>query len=169
MDRAVRRHSRSTHRTPHGLVVGRGLVDPVRHDPDQANYPDLYRLFIPPELWGKYDVPGGPLTASSRTASRWIRLPLMGCSSTGLLPGPAWHPIDGRQRTERQRSVERAVRDDPRRRTHLHLDAFTDRRSPPATVAGSAHWVSLREHQGLAVLTGRSWPRSEAARQPTRH
>ena len=28
------------------------------HDPDQANYPDLYRLFIPPELWGEYDVPG---------------------------------------------------------------------------------------------------------------
>jgi hypothetical protein len=28
------------------------------HDPDQANYPDLYRLFIPPELWGEYDAPG---------------------------------------------------------------------------------------------------------------
>ena len=28
------------------------------NDPDQENYPDLYRLLIPPELWGKYDAPG---------------------------------------------------------------------------------------------------------------
>ena len=28
------------------------------HDPDRANYPDLYRFLIPAELWGKYDVPG---------------------------------------------------------------------------------------------------------------
>jgi hypothetical protein len=28
------------------------------HDPDQANYPDEYRLWIPRELWGRYDVPG---------------------------------------------------------------------------------------------------------------
>jgi hypothetical protein len=28
------------------------------HDPDQANYPDAYRMFIPKELWGEYDVPG---------------------------------------------------------------------------------------------------------------
>lgn len=28
------------------------------HDPDQANYPDAYRLWIPRELWGHYDVPG---------------------------------------------------------------------------------------------------------------
>ena len=28
------------------------------HDPDRDNYPDYYRLLIPPELWGNYDVPG---------------------------------------------------------------------------------------------------------------
>ena len=28
------------------------------HDPDRASYPDLYRLFIPPELFGVYDAPG---------------------------------------------------------------------------------------------------------------
>ena len=28
------------------------------HDPDRGNYPDVYRLFIPAELWGEYDVPG---------------------------------------------------------------------------------------------------------------
>ncbi len=27
-------------------------------DPDRGNYPDIYRLFIPPHLWGDYDVPG---------------------------------------------------------------------------------------------------------------
>ena len=27
-------------------------------DPDRGNYPDIYRLFIPPQLWGDYDVPG---------------------------------------------------------------------------------------------------------------
>ncbi len=27
-------------------------------DPDRANYPDFYRLLIPAELWGNYDVPG---------------------------------------------------------------------------------------------------------------
>ncbi len=28
------------------------------HDPDRANYPDEYRLLIPPNLWGDYDTPG---------------------------------------------------------------------------------------------------------------
>ena len=28
------------------------------HDPDRGNYPDLYRLWIPPDRWGEYDVPG---------------------------------------------------------------------------------------------------------------
>ncbi len=27
-------------------------------DPDRANYPDEYRMWIPRELWGRYDVPG---------------------------------------------------------------------------------------------------------------
>ena len=27
-------------------------------DPDRADYPDPYRLLIPAELWGDYDVPG---------------------------------------------------------------------------------------------------------------
>ncbi len=27
-------------------------------DPDRENYPDIYRLLIPPHLWGEYDVPG---------------------------------------------------------------------------------------------------------------
>ncbi|MEY2405052.1 MAG: hypothetical protein QOD38_2603, partial [Acidimicrobiaceae bacterium] len=30
----------------------------IGHDPDRANYPDLYRLLIPEQLWGNYDVPG---------------------------------------------------------------------------------------------------------------
>jgi hypothetical protein len=30
----------------------------IGHDPDRANYPDLYRLLIPEHLWGDYDVPG---------------------------------------------------------------------------------------------------------------
>lgn len=30
----------------------------IGHDPDRANYPDLYRLLIPDHLWGDYDVPG---------------------------------------------------------------------------------------------------------------
>ena len=28
------------------------------NDPDRKNYPDVYRLLIPPDLWGKYDAPG---------------------------------------------------------------------------------------------------------------
>jgi hypothetical protein len=28
------------------------------HDPDRADYPDVYRLLIPQQLWGDYDVPG---------------------------------------------------------------------------------------------------------------
>ena len=28
------------------------------HDPDRARYPDFYRLLIPTEHWGDYDVPG---------------------------------------------------------------------------------------------------------------
>ncbi len=28
------------------------------HDPKRAEYPDLYRLLIPEQLWGNYDVPG---------------------------------------------------------------------------------------------------------------
>ena len=27
-------------------------------DPDRGSYPDVYRLLIPPELWGDYDAPG---------------------------------------------------------------------------------------------------------------
>ncbi len=30
----------------------------IGHDPDRANYPDIYRLLIPEHLWGDYDVPG---------------------------------------------------------------------------------------------------------------
>ena len=39
-----------------GAALGR-LDCPVV-DPDRANYPDLYRLFIPADQWGDYDVPG---------------------------------------------------------------------------------------------------------------
>jgi hypothetical protein len=28
------------------------------HDPDRASYPDFYRLLIPADHWGDYDVPG---------------------------------------------------------------------------------------------------------------
>src|SRR3954449_10418280 len=30
----------------------------IGDDPDRGNYPDLYRLLIPAEHWGNYDVPG---------------------------------------------------------------------------------------------------------------
>lgn len=30
----------------------------IGHDPDRANYPDLYRFLIPEKLWGNYDAPG---------------------------------------------------------------------------------------------------------------
>ncbi len=30
----------------------------IGHDPQRAEYPDLYRLLIPEHLWGDYDVPG---------------------------------------------------------------------------------------------------------------
>jgi len=30
----------------------------IGHDPERANYPDIYRLLIPEHLWGNYDVPG---------------------------------------------------------------------------------------------------------------
>ena len=30
----------------------------IGHDPERANYPDLYRFLIPAHLWGDYDVPG---------------------------------------------------------------------------------------------------------------
>ena len=28
------------------------------HDPQRGSYPDVYRLLIPAELWGRYDAPG---------------------------------------------------------------------------------------------------------------
>ena len=30
----------------------------IGHDPDRERYPDYYRLLIPPDRWGSYDVPG---------------------------------------------------------------------------------------------------------------
>jgi hypothetical protein len=41
-----------------GWWAARDWLTQLGHDPDRANYPDLYRLLIPEHLWGNYDVPG---------------------------------------------------------------------------------------------------------------
>ena len=41
-----------------GWWAARDWLTQIGHDPDRANYPDLYRLLIPEHLWGDYDVPG---------------------------------------------------------------------------------------------------------------
>ncbi len=41
-----------------GWWAARDWLTQIGHDPDRANYPDLYRLLIPAHLWGDYDVPG---------------------------------------------------------------------------------------------------------------
>jgi len=41
-----------------GWWAARDWLTQIGHDPDRANYPDLYRLLIPEHLWGNYDVPG---------------------------------------------------------------------------------------------------------------
>jgi hypothetical protein len=41
-----------------GWWAARDWLTQIGHDPDRANYPDLYRLLIPEHLWGRYDVPG---------------------------------------------------------------------------------------------------------------
>ena len=82
------------------------------HDPDQANYPDAYRMFIPPELWGEYDTPGW--TANGIEPYGRQMDPGAGRRHVvlqGVLPRSAGYPVDDRQ----QRSLESAVRDDPRR------------------------------------------------------
>src|SRR6266542_4030165 len=82
----------------------------------------------------------------------------------GLLLGTARDPGD-----DRRRPVERAVRDDSRRRAHVYLVPRRDRRPSEPAMEGGAHWLPLREHQDLATLTGRRGPRSEALRQQIRH
>jgi hypothetical protein len=41
-----------------GWWAARDWLTQIGHDPDRADYPDLYRLLIPEHLWGRYDVPG---------------------------------------------------------------------------------------------------------------
>jgi hypothetical protein len=41
-----------------GWWAARDWLTQIGHDPDRANYPDLYRVLIPEHLWGDYDVPG---------------------------------------------------------------------------------------------------------------
>ena len=41
-----------------GWWAARDWLTQIGHDPDRANYPDIYRLLIPEHLWGNYDVPG---------------------------------------------------------------------------------------------------------------
>ena len=41
-----------------GWWAARDWLTQIGHDPERANYPDLYRLLIPAHLWGDYDVPG---------------------------------------------------------------------------------------------------------------
>ena len=103
----------------------------IGHDPDRADYPDLYRLLIPEHLWGNYDVPGldrerhravGPADGPDRRR----RQPVL----QGLLPRDA-RPAPAH---DRRRAVERAVRHRPRRREHLHVVPLRDRRAPARAV-----------------------------------
>ncbi|MEY2424328.1 MAG: hypothetical protein QOI95_4395 [Acidimicrobiaceae bacterium] len=41
-----------------GWWAAQDWLTQIGHDPDRANYPDLYRFLIPAHLWGEYDVPG---------------------------------------------------------------------------------------------------------------
>src|SRR6476659_11016484 len=41
-----------------GWWAARDWLTQIGHDPDRANYPDIYRVLIPEHLWGNYDVPG---------------------------------------------------------------------------------------------------------------
>ena len=55
---AIHRDPRSVDRAAHQRWSAADWLTQLGHDPDQANYPDEYRLWIPRELWGRYDVPG---------------------------------------------------------------------------------------------------------------
>ena len=70
-------------------------------------------------------------------------------------------PVDARAAPAHvgRRQVEPAVRHDPRRREHLHVDPQRDRRAPREPVARAPGGLPLREHEGLAVLPGRRGPR----------
>ncbi|HEX4492101.1 MAG TPA: hypothetical protein VH914_12915 [Acidimicrobiia bacterium] len=50
LDELVFRHT--------GWWAARDWLTQIGHDPDRAQYPDLYRLLIPEHLWGNYDAPG---------------------------------------------------------------------------------------------------------------
>ncbi len=65
------------------------------HDPDQASYPDRYRLLMPPELWGDYDLPGrtwsvsgldGATVESQTNASIAVNVPIIE-GSLVIVPG----------------------------------------------------------------------------------
>ncbi|MCH9805776.1 hypothetical protein K0U73_18480, partial [bacterium] len=135
------------------------------HDPDQANYPDAYRMFIPPELWGEYDTPGwtangiepygkqmDPVQADGMLFYKGFFLVLLGIRSM----------IDSNDRWNEPFEMIRGQR-------FVLVDPLADRRPSVPTMACGADRLPLREHQNLAILTGWSWPRSEASRQPTRH
>ena len=47
-----------THSPSSAAPSARDWLTQIGHDPDRANYPDIYRLLIPEHLWGNYDVPG---------------------------------------------------------------------------------------------------------------
>ena len=63
-----------------GAALGR-LDCPVV-DPDRANYPDLYRLFIPADQWGDYDVPGWTANGIEPWVFRWTPSQPTACCST---------------------------------------------------------------------------------------
>jgi hypothetical protein len=140
------------------------------HDPDRAEYPDVYRMFIPAELWGDYDVPGwtangiepygvqmDPIAAEGMLFYQGFLLVLLGVRSM-IANGPG--------DTDRWNEPFELIRDGEHSFT---WNGFTDRAEPLRPVARHADRLPLREHEGLAVLTGRRRPRSEAPRPPTRH
>jgi hypothetical protein len=50
LDELVHRHT--------GWWAAKDWLEQLGHDPQRGSYPDFYRLFIPPDHWGDYDVPG---------------------------------------------------------------------------------------------------------------
>ncbi len=164
--RAVRRDPRSADRAAHRLVVGRRLAHPVRPRPRSGQLPRRLPAVHPARAVGDYDVPGwtangiepwgvqmDPIAADGMLFYKGFLLVLLGIR------------VDDRPTTGGTEPFE-MIRDGEHTFTWSHA-AIADTSEP--AVDGGADRLPLREHQDLAVLTGRRGPRSEAPRQPIRH
>jgi hypothetical protein len=104
-----------------------------------------YRRLIPKDLWGHYDVPGWPRTASSHGGSRPTRSARPAISSSAASSTDARDPPG---------SVGRSTWDSPFEMAGLEDRTFswTHRASPTtcAAMGEDAARTALREHQGVA-------------------